>query len=197
MEKMPEILEGFSQVEYLLIFNAIVFGAIAGEYFSGWGNLLRHRHETKFSPIQFAWSAFAFLLLIQNWFGSWPRAKFVNDNALYFYFSLIPLLLFYLMSILMFPEKNDNENQQLDFKKHYDSNSRALFILFGLYLTFTIVGSYIYKDVGNVLAQNIIRSSAIVLCVFAAIFNEKKWIHIIFLIMHYIGLIIFIYQLAR
>ena len=194
---MPEILEGFSQVEYLIIFSAIVFGAIAGEYFSGWGNLLRYRHKTKFSPIQFAWSIFAFLLLIQNWFGSWPRAKFVNDNALYFYFSLIPLLLFYLMSILMFPERKKEKDHVLNFKEHYNKNSRALFIVFGIYLLFTIVGSYVYKDVGNVLAQNILRTIAIALCIFGAIFNEKKWIHVIFLTMHYIGLIIFIYQLAR
>lgn len=195
MNKMPEMIEGFSQVEYLLIFNAIIFGVIASEYFSGWGDMLRLRDKLKFSKIQFAWSVVAFLLLIQNWFGNWPRAKFVNDNALFFYFSLIPMLLFYLMSVIMFPTINLNSENDIDFKKHYSKNARPLFILFAIYLIFTIIGSYIYQDVGNVTVQNILRSIAVILCVLSAIFKHKTWLHSIFLILFSIGLIVFIIQL--
>ena len=116
MDKMPELIEGFSQIEYLLIFNAIVFGAIASEYFSGWGGMLRNRERLVFSPLQFTWSVYAFLLLVQNWFGIWPRSMYINDSVVYFYFSLIPMLLFYLISVVLFPQMKVNAD--VDFKQH-------------------------------------------------------------------------------
>lgn len=193
---MPEIIEGFSQVEYLLIFNAIVFGAIASEYFSGWGGMLRYREKVKMSPIQFVWSIFAFLLLIQNWFGIWPRAKFINDNAMFFYFSLIPMLLFYLMSVIMFPSMRAGAKIE-DFDSHYTKNSRALFILFGIYLCITILGSFIYADVGNVIMQNTLRTLGIILCILCAVYNHKRWLHKVFLTLHFIGLIVFMTQIPE
>lgn len=197
MDNMPDVIEGFSQVEYLLIFNAIVFGAIASEYFSGWGGMLRNRDKITFSPIQFIWSVFAFLLLIQNWYGLWPRSEHINDSLVYFYFSLVPMLLFYLISIVIFPQmKIDAE---IDFKKHYDKNSRTLFILFCIYLVFTIVGSFVYmdKDKGDVLTQNLIRSGGIILSALAAIFTRKKWIHYTFLALNFVGLIMFILAIPK
>lgn len=197
LEKMPDVIEGFSQIEYLLIFNAIVFGAIASEYFSGWGGMLRNRSNVIFSPLQFTWTVFAFLLLVQNWFGIWPRAKFVNDGIGFFYFSLIPMLLFYLISVILFP--HTKYNATIDFKSHYDKNARALYIIFGLYLIFTIIGSFVYQEVdkGDVFKQNAIRIIGIILCIFSAFYNKKKWLHVIFLVLNFIGIIIFTLQIPK
>jgi len=194
---MPDMIEGFSQVEYLLIFNAIVFGAIASEYFSGWGAMLRNRNSIIFSPLQFIWSVFAFLLMIHNWFGNWPRAKYINDGAVFFYFSIIPMLIFYLISVVLFPKIESDKT--INFKRHYTFNARILFILFGIYLLFTIVGSYVYldKDKGDVLGQNIIRGIGILFCVLSAIFSHKYWIHYIFLSLNFIGLLIFISRIPH
>lgn len=196
-DKMPDIIEGFSQIEYLLIFNAIVFGAIASEYFSGWGGMLRNRDRIVFSPIQFAWSIFAFMLLVQNWFGIWPRSKYINDGVGYFYLSLIPMIIFYLISVMLFPQMK--LSAEPNFKTHYDKNSRIIFMLFGIYLIFTIFGSYIYldKDKGDVFMQNVIRIVGIVLCGLSAYYSEKKWIHYIFLILNFIGLILFIIHIPE
>lgn len=197
MDKMPELIEGFSQIEYLLIFNAIVFGAIASEYFSGWGGMLRSRDRLVFSPLQFIWSVFAFMLLVQNWFGTWPRSKYINDSVVYFYFSLIPMLLFYLISVVLFPQMKIGD--QVDFRKHYAKNSRILFIIFGSYLVFTIVGSFVYldKDKGDIFTQNLIRVVGIVLCVLSAVFDKKTWIHYIFLVLNFVGLILFILSIPK
>ena len=78
--KMPNLIEGFSQVEYLTVFNAIVFGVIASEFFSGWGSMVRHRQTIKMYWFHLSWSVFAFLTLINNWFGDWPRTADINDN---------------------------------------------------------------------------------------------------------------------
>ena len=192
---MPTVIEGFSQVEYLIVFNAIVFGVIAGEYFGGWGNMLRHRIHIKFSLIHFLWTAFAFLTLIQNWFGIWPRTKFINDNVLFFFFSLIPLLLFHLLSVVLFP--NLKLNQAFDLEKYYMKNSRVIFVLFAIYLFSTILGSYVYDDKGNVLVQNLIRLSGVILCLLCAYFKKKQWLHYLFLFTGYSGLILFLTQIPK
>jgi hypothetical protein len=197
LEKMPEVIEGFSQIEYLLIFNAIVFGAIASEYFSGWGAMLRNRASIVFSPLQFVWTIFAFMLLVQNWFGIWPRSKFINDGIGFFYFSLIPMLLFYLISVVLFPQMK--VNTIINFKEHYAKNARALYILFGLYLIFTIIGASVYQEVdrGDVFKQNAIRIAGILLCAFSAYYSKKKWLHVIFLILNFIGILIFTLQIPK
>ena len=107
------------------------------------------------------------------------------------------MLLFYLISIVIFPQMKINT--EVNFKEHYDKNSRILFIIFSIYLVFTIVGSFVYmdKDKGDVLTQNLIRTGGIILCIFAAIFSRKKWIHYIFLTLNFIGLIMFILAIPR
>ena len=66
MNEMPEIIGGFSQIEYLTIFNTIIFGIISSEYFGGWGNMFRHRNTIKIDYTHLFWTIFAFLTLIQN-----------------------------------------------------------------------------------------------------------------------------------
>lgn len=169
---MPDEIEGFSQVEYLTVFYTIIFGVIATEYFSGWGSMLRHRKNIKIYAIHLLWSVFAFLTLFQNWYGIWPRVKYINDNILYFIFGLVPLFLFYLMKVVLFP--NIKYAIETDFKKHYFKNARVLFILFTIYLGITITGSYIYRDVGDVFMQNILRSCGIALALTGAVYHHKK-----------------------
>jgi hypothetical protein len=123
MEKMPVDIGGFSQLEYLTVFNAIVFGVIATEYFSGWGNMLRFRENIKFYTLHFLWTFFSFFTLIQNWFGIWPRVEFINNNVLYFFYSLVPMFVFYLLSVTLFP--NARRKNKFDFKIFYFKNSRV------------------------------------------------------------------------
>jgi hypothetical protein len=197
MDKMPQIIEGFSQIEYLLVFNAIVFGAIAGEYFGGWGAMLRNREYITFSPIQFTWSIFAFLILVQNWFGIWPRSEYINNGVQYFYFSLIPMLLFYLISVVIFPQMR--VNTAVNFQEHYRKNSDILFGLFAIYLFVAIIGSAVYYDLdkGDVLKQNLIRAAGIALCGVCIKFKDKMWIHYAFIALSSIGLFAFLFQIPE
>ncbi len=194
-DKMPEIIEGLSQIEYLLIFNAIVFGAIASEYFSGWGSMLRNRELVIFSPVQFVWSVYAFLLLVQNWFAIWPRSEYINDGLVFFYFSLLPMLLFYLISVVLFPQTK--VNTEVNFKAHYEKNARILFLLFAIYLVVAIVGSIVYfeKDKGNILNQNVVRILGVAASMVAYRYNKNLWIHYGFLLFNFIGLVVFIFQI--
>ncbi len=189
MEKMPSIIGDFSHTEYLVVFNTIIFGVIATEYFGGWGLMLRDRRRLKFSWLHFAWTVFSFLILVQNWHGVWPRTRYITYNFLYFLFSLVPLLLYYLISITLFPS---SKTKAVDLESYFISNARPLMILHVVYFSFTIVASFVYKDSGNILIQNSVRSIAVLLSLAGAYWYDKKIMHYIFLAIGFGGLIEFI-----
>ena len=99
MDQMPEVIKEFSHVEYLTVFNAILFGFVGAEYFSGWASMLRNRNNVKHYWQHILWTIFAFTLYIQNWYGVWPRTILINENVYYFLFSLAPILVFHFISV--------------------------------------------------------------------------------------------------
>ncbi len=191
MEDMPINIGGLSHTEYLVVFITIIFGVVASEFFSGWGAMLRHRSQVKLSFIHLSWTVFAFLTLIQNWYGIWPRTAFINQGFFYFLYSLIPMLIFHLITVTLFPSAK-LLSSSIDLEKHYFKNSRVLYILFAVYLSFAISSSYIYTDVGDVLQQNIIRVAGVLLCLLAAYFDKLKPLHFIFLAIGFYSLLKFI-----
>lgn len=195
MVKMPEFISGFSQVEYLTIFYTILFGVIASEYFVGWGNMFRQRDKVKVYWLHMSWSIFTFLTLIQNWFGIWPRMVYINHNILYFYYGLIPMFLFYLITVVLFPSADSGV--KVDYEHHYFKNARAFFILFGIYMGSAITSSLVYEDHGNVLAQNIIRSFGIALSIGAAYYNRNFWLHAGILLIGYLSLFQFLFFIPK
>ncbi len=192
---MPEFISGFSQVEYLTIFYTILFGVIASEYFVGWGNMFRQRAKIQLYWLHMTWSVFAFLTLIQNWFGIWPRMGYINHNILYFYYGLVPMFLFYLITVVLFP--GADAGIQVDYQEHYFKNSRALFILFSIYLVSAISSSWVYEDHGNVLAQNLIRVFGIGLSLTAAYYNRNFWLHASFLLIGFLSLFQFLFFIPK
>lgn len=196
MEQMPGNIGGLSHTEYLVVFNTIIFGVVASEFFAGWGTMLRHRSQIKLSLIHLAWTIFAFLTLIQNWYGIWPRTAFINQGFFYFLYALIPMLMFHLITVVLFPSPK-LLSSSINLEKHYFDNSRVLYILFAVYLCFSISSSFVYVDRGDVLAQNIMRLGGIVLCLSAAYFDKVKWLHIIFLSIGFGTLIEFIFKIPK
>lgn len=189
MESMPDVINGFTQTEYLTVFNAIIFGYVGAEYFQGWGALIRNRRIIKVSWTHLAWTVFSFLLFIQNWWGIWPRIKFINESLLYFMYSLVPILIFHLISVVLFP--NFNKVDKLDMKVYFYENTRWLFSIFAVYFVITITSSFVYVDLGDVVLQNIIRSVGVILSISAAYFNKNKILHFIFLIVGFFALVRF------
>lgn len=190
MEHMPQSIEGFTHIEYLIVFNAIIFGYVGAEYFIGWGAILRNREKVVFYWQHLLWTIFAFLLFMQNWWGIWPRTQMINKGLIYFIYSLVPILLFHLISVLLFP--NFSQKGIVDLKQHFYKNTKWLFSLFSIYFLLTIISSFVYPDVGNVLVQNIIRLVGVLLSLGAAYFHQNKTIHIIFLAVGFCALLNFL-----
>lgn len=189
MQEMPDIINGFTHTEYLTVFSAIIFGYVGAEYFQGWGALIRNRNIIKVSWTHLAWTIFSFLLFIQNWWGIWPRIKYIDQSLFYFMYSLVPIFIFHLISVVLFP--NFSKISKLDMRVYFYKNTRWLFSIFSIYFIMTITSSFVYADLGDVVIQNIIRSVGVILSISAAYFNKNKVLHLIFLIIGFIALIQF------
>lgn len=192
---MPEQIKGFTHVEYLMVFNAIIFAYVGAEYFLGWGSMIRYRKNYKIYLPHLLWTIFAFLLIIQNWYGIWPRVKYIDLNFFYFFYSLLPILLFHFISVIMFPVVSPGT--YVDLEEHFKKNAKWLFGLFAGYFLLTILNSVVYIDKGNVLVQNMIRLGGVLLSLLAAIYAHKKWVQVSFLIIAYIALSIFIWAIPE
>ncbi|UII34906.1 hypothetical protein LVD17_13925 [Fulvivirga ulvae] len=188
-EKVPDIIEGFTHTEYLTVFSAIIFGYVGAEYFQGWGSIIKNRNHIRIYWQHLLWTIFAFIMFIQNWWGIWPRTAAINESIFFFIYSLIPIFLFYLISVILFPDFKKNE--EVDLKEYFYKNTRWLFSLFAVYFILTIISSFVYNDIGNVFIQNVIRSGGVMLAATAAYFNRKVWLHAIFLALGYFMLIQF------
>ena len=192
---MPDAINGYSQIEYLTVFITIIFGVVATEYFNGWGNMLRYRKTIKIYPLHLLWTIFTFLTLIQNWYGIWPRTRFLNHNLFYFFYALVPMLVFHFITVTLFPTMK--LNQEINFKQYYLENARTFFRLYAIYFLFTIVSSYIYNDIGNVLFQNILRGFGLVLSLLAAHYKDKIQFHYGFAILFFFALFQFLLALPK
>lgn len=192
MDKMPTIIEGFTHTEYLTVFSAIIFGYVGAEYFQGWGALIKNRRHVKSYWQHTLWTIFSFTLFIQNWWGIWPRTYLINESIFYFIYSLVPVFLFYIISVILFPDfKSVDESNTQNMEKYFYDNTRYLFGLFAIYFVLTIISSFVYADIGNVLVQNLIRALGVSLAITAAYYDKNKIIHIIFLVIGYFALMRF------
>lgn len=184
---MPEVINGFTHAEYLTVFIAIIFGYVGAEYFIGWGAMIRNRANIKVYWPHLMWTIFAFIVLIQNWWGIWPRTALLTESIYYFLYSLVPIFIFHILSVALFPDfKGDSK---LKMEEHFYQNSRWFFALLAIYFSTTIISSFIYADIGNVLAQNLIRSGGVLLALSASYFHQNRWLHYVMLGIGWISLI--------
>jgi len=195
MNKMPESISGYSQIEYLTVFITIIFGVVATEYFNGWRNMLRYRKTIKIYPLHLLWTIFTFLTLIQNWYGIWPRTRFLNHGLFYFFYALVPMLVFHFITVILFPTMK--VNHFIDFKQYYLENSKTFFRLYAIYFLFTIISSFIYSDIGNIFLQNALRVLGLTLALLASHFKDKVKFHYAFVTLSFLALFQFLLALPK
>lgn len=193
---MPDIIQGFTHTEYLIVFIAIVFGYVGAEYFEGWGALVKNRRKIKSYWQHLLWTNFAFITFIQNWWGIWPRTEFITTSIYYFLFALVPIFIFYMVSVILFPDFSSGDKDTKDMEVYFYNNTRWFFSLLAIYFMFTIVSSFVYPDKGNVVVQNAIRLTGVVLASAAAYFKDSRALHQILLIIGYVSLVLFFLALA-
>lgn len=130
----------FPFVDYLLVFISIIVGYIVTEFFAGWGGIIRNRHLVKPYWLHMAWSVHFFFQLIENWWWLWGNRLKIAEQVWYFFFSLATPMLFYLNSVILFPDLGLKSS--LDMKEFFYVNKGFLFRAFAL-----LMGIYILNNV--------------------------------------------------
>src|SRR6187401_2784086 len=102
---VPEVSLSFA--EYLVIFNTFVFGYVTTQFFTGWSSVISHREKLVISVEHLIWTIFAFVLLTDIWWGSWSKTSRIVEYNFYFYISLMSPIVFYFLTVFLFPDPDD------------------------------------------------------------------------------------------
>jgi len=178
----------FTIVEYLLIFHAFLFGFIAGEFFSGWGDLYRRRERIYFYWPHFLWTLFGMLILIHYWWGNWPKAGVLSINIGYFYLSLIYPVVFYFISLYLFPRETNN------YSKYFTDNRKFIYGLFAFLLLSNALIAKIFVQSDLVPYENYFRIAGALWFLISIIIRNENYhryasvISLVILLIHHLRL---------
>jgi hypothetical protein len=134
-----------SFAEYLVIFNTFVFGYVATQFFTGWSSVISHREKLVISVEHLIWTIFAFGMLTDIWWGGWSRTARITEHNYYFYISLITPVVFYMLTVFLFPDPDNYSQGDLVTYLSREFKRIAFFFLL-LFLSF-FVNSIFFGDV--------------------------------------------------
>jgi hypothetical protein len=182
---LSEQISGFSRVEYLAVFNAIIFGFIVAEFFMGWGNFMRYRSQIRFDSIPILWSFLTFLVSILIWWGTWTNNEFIGVNIFYYYYSLVLPLLLYLVCVFLFPKINEGrtENKNFNLKYYFEKQAPIICLLYGLLFTAMILNSVIFQEYEFFHIKNYIKGGAALLAFGGMVVKTRTYYWIITTVM--------------
>ena len=171
----PQIIQdqinGFSRIEYLSIFITFLYAAATSEYLVGWGKILRNKKEFTAGVEYILWTITLFLVLIINWYAMWPRLAFPQKGFVYFAIVFAPIILFYFLSVSLFPDMNKTS----DLKNHFESNSSLIILLFTIYMALQNIIS-IFLDGYSFFSFEILgRIGVIILGAIYIASKSRKW----------------------
>ncbi len=185
---LSDQISGFSRVEYLAVFNAIIFGFIVAEFFMGWGNFMRYRSQIRFDFIPILWSFLTFLVSILIWWGTWTNNEFIGIHILYYYYSLVLPLLLYLVCVFLFPKINETryEKDDFDLERYFEKQAPIICFLYGLMFTAMILNSVIFKEYEFFHIKNYIKGGAALLAFGGMIVKTRFYYWIITAVMFFL-----------
>lgn len=177
---------------YLLVFYSIVVGFVATEFLAGWRELIRNRNRYTFYSLHIGWTILAFILLIQNWWGSWQDRLSIGLNFGYFLLKLSTPVCFYLLTVLLFPANSADGRDKINFRQQFQSSSKSLHLsAFGLVCLFIVTGIVLAGE--PLLAWAVwIRGLAAVPILLAAFYN-RSWFHVAVFVYSFALFIIFVF----
>ncbi len=143
----------FPFADYLLVFISFIVGYVVTEFFAGWGTMVRNRERVKVYWLHLLWTVNFFFQLMQNWWWLWGNRLKVADHVSYFFFTLASPLIFYLITVFLFP--NFKDDKPIDFKEYYYKSSPYLFLLFGLLMFSYFINNIWIKELAITDADNL------------------------------------------
>jgi hypothetical protein len=131
-----ENIQHISKAEYLTIFISFIYGFVVSMYFKGWSYLIKDWKSVRYSWSYLIWTLFTFMILISFWWNTWIRSGYMADQLIYFQLSLIPPLLLYMISVVIFPDKK--QAKSLNLSEYFENHRKRFFQVF---LIFFIVNT--------------------------------------------------------
>lgn len=165
----------FPFADYLLVFISIIVGYVVTEFFNGWGTLLRNRKQIKFYWLHLFWTFNFFIQLIENWWWLWGNRIKLAEHVWYFIFSLVSPLIFYLISVFLFPKLEDDKIN--DFERYYYKNVNPLFSLFSMLMLTYFINNIWVKEQSIFSIDNIFCITGFAFS-FTYMAIKKPWFHI-------------------
>lgn len=185
MEPIDHKFVEFPFADYLLVFISIIVGYVVTEFFAGWGGLIRSRKNVTLYWLHLSWTFNFFFQLIENWWWLWGNRFKLAEHIYYFAFSLASPLVFYLISVFLFP--SIKENGTTDFKTYYFKNTPYIFSLFAVLMVVYFINNMWIKEQSVWSVDNVFCMCGFVFSFFY-IFIKKEWFHVAG---HIMGSIIF------
>lgn len=173
MPDEPETIGGFSRIEYLAVFNAIIFGFVVTEFLKGWGTLLRLRHTIVIDRVHIAWSVLTFLLAILTWWGSWTNHDFIGRHIGYFYYSLIVPVLLFVITTLLFPRIDAPE--RFDARAFFASNVPTLHVTYATFFVVLVVNSQVFDEYAVFHPKTAFKLGAAILMLSGLVWRSRRF----------------------
>ncbi|MDH5379730.1 MAG: hypothetical protein OEW75_02695 [Cyclobacteriaceae bacterium] len=165
-----DIIENYTQEEYLNIFMAIVYGYVASVFFTGWGRLLRNFKWSEIHIYHLFWTIFAFLIFVDIWWSTWGKMDQIPDSIYNFFLILVQPFVYYFLAIMLFSVLEDKKE---NLHEKFRLASPSIFILFCLIFLCNITLSTFFNELPLFHSKNILRFLGIVFG-FIAIFKHSK-----------------------
>ncbi len=167
----PDQINGFSRVEYLSVFVALLYAFSVAEFFFGWSRMLRNRDSITFSADHLIFTGIYFWILIINWYTLWPRIVYLSEGFLYFIITILPVIIIFLTSVFLFPDFDKIK----DLKEYFDKHFNTIIFLFTAFILSNVIISLSFGEVPITDETIIIRIINSTLMLTVAIFDLKRF----------------------
>lgn len=163
--------------EFLTVFVSIILGLGMAYLILGVGKILSRRDYYRFYWLHFMQIINTYLLILNSWWITYSWMGMKGLTFLHFLFIMCSPCVIVLASSLLFP--SEEEQNIINLKDHYFSNSRTFYILFSLFYPLDFVdtilkGTQHLEALGSFYVILNIVSFAIVL---SAAFYRKPFYH--------------------
>lgn len=172
---MDNVIDSFSQIEYLINFTAIIIGFIAAEFFLGWGFIVRNRERVVVYWLHLQWWVIMFVVLLDWWWEVWIRIGSINDNIGFYAYNFISALIFYLIANELSPRHRSFKGKMIFLKLYYYSKRARLFSLITILLLSFVVDTVLFLNMSFFHPDNILKLVAASVCLSLALIRKPAY----------------------
>ncbi|MDW7692696.1 hypothetical protein R9C00_11825 [Flammeovirgaceae bacterium SG7u.111] len=141
--------EGFSRLEYLIIFFSILYGYVTISFINHLAELLKKHTQLKFHFVPLAWIFLFFGLLFSSWYSRWGMIDISLKGFHHFIVLTLPVLIMTVISSLLSPPI-PKQGETIDMYGFFAKNRVMFFVSFSTYSSFELISGWIYDTIQEI-----------------------------------------------